>query len=77
VVRAEICEVDKKNLTACWAIDGGKIFIHFSSGLTELYNIRKAIDTMIEELETGKKEHDEEHKRSLRAKRAKGVRDKK
>lgn len=70
MVRYEICEVDKKTLTACWAVDAGKTFIHFTSGLTELYGLREVIDKMIDELEGAKKEQDKQHKLSLRAQRA-------
>jgi len=69
-MRFELCDIDNKNLTACWAIDGGRIFIHFTHSLSELIALRKHVDEMIEDLEKVKIKKDKEHKQSLRAKRA-------
>ena len=78
-MKYEICDVDRRDMTVCWAIDGGKTFIHFTNDLGELLNLRKTVDIMIAMLEEVKKEEDEKHKqelekqRSLRAQRAKNI----
>jgi len=74
-MKYDICDYDEKSLTVCWAIDGGRIFIHFTSNLSELLALRSIVDEMIKGLEDIQNKKRKKHKRelSLRAKRIKKI----